>query len=82
VSLSDAVDLDAGVEALANVRRFGDVRVNTFVSLISKIAGDLSFGVSFNSRYLTEPVGDRAPLDTSMQVVFLHQHTFPLGPRP
>lgn len=82
VSLSDTVDLDAGVEALANVRRFGDLRVNTFVSLISKIAGDLSFGVSFNSRYLTEPVGDRAPLDTSMQVVFLHQHTFPLGPGP
>lgn len=79
VSLSDTVDLDAGVEALANVRRFEDVRVNTFASLLSKIAGDLSFGASFNSRYLTEPVGARAPLDTSLQVVFVHQHTFPFG---
>jgi hypothetical protein len=79
VSLSDTVDLDAGAEALGNVRRARDVRVNTFASLLSKIAGDLSFGASFNSRYLTEPVGARAPLDTSLQVVFVHQHSFPLG---
>lgn len=79
ISLSENVDLDAGVEALTDVRRPGDVRVNTFASLLSKIAGDLSFGANFNSRYLAEPIGDRERLDTSMQIVFLHQHTFPLG---
>jgi hypothetical protein len=80
ISLSDTTDFDGGVEALTDVRNPGDLRVNTFASLLSKIAGDLSFGASFNSRYLVEPIGDRARLDTSMQVVFVHQHTFALGP--
>ena len=78
VSLSPTVSFDVGAEALTDVRQPTDLRVNTFGSLISFIAGDSSFGVSWNSRYLLEPIGDRNALDTSLQVVFLNQHQFKL----
>ena len=78
LSLSPTVTFDVGAEALANVRDSSDVRINTFGNLVSFIAGDASFGVSWNSRYLVEPIGDRRPLDTSLQIVFISQHKFKL----
>ncbi len=76
VALSPTVSFDVGAEALADVRRPSDLRVNTFGSLVSFIARDTSFGVSWNSRYLLEPIGDRRALDTSLQIVFINQHKF------
>ncbi len=78
VALSPTVSFDVGAEALADVRKPSDLRVNTFGSLVSFIARDTSFGVSWNSRYLLEPIGDRRALDTSLQIVFINQHKFEL----
>lgn len=73
LELSETTNLEVGVEALEDVRQWRDLRINTFASATSYVARGFSFGLSWNSRWLWEPIGDRVPLDTSLQAVLISQ---------
>lgn len=78
VELTQTFVADVGVETMDSVGHWGDVRVNVIANAMSFIGHGFAFGTNFTMRYLREPIGDRAHVDTSLQAVLAAQHSFGL----
>lgn len=80
LKLNDRLDLDISVEGQQAVNRERDFRIYSITNLTNHIGKGFSLGMNFNVRYLHEPIGDRSPLDTQLQLVALLDHTIE-GPK-
>jgi putative salt-induced outer membrane protein YdiY len=75
LKLNETLDLDISVEAQQALNREKDLRFFSVTNLTNRIGKGFALGMNFNARYHREPIGDRSPLDTQLQVVALLDHT-------
>jgi hypothetical protein len=75
LKLNETLDLDVAFEAQQAVNDRKDFRVFGMTNLTNHVGKGFALGMNFNLRYLHEPIGDREPLDTQIQLVALLDHT-------
>lgn len=80
LKLNESLDLDVAVEGQQALNRSRDFRVFSTTNLTNRIGKGFALGMNFNLRYHREPIGDRSPLDTQVQLVALLDHTIE-GPK-
>ena len=78
IDLPPQFSLDLGFEAQERLTDWSDFRIDAVASAMTFLGHRLSFGVSFNARYLLTPIGARSHTDTSLQAVLVSAHDFPL----
>lgn len=75
LKLNETLDLDISLEGQQGLTVPGDFRFFSITNLTNHVGKGFALGMNFNVRYLREPIGDRSPLDTQLQVVALLDHT-------
>jgi hypothetical protein len=80
VEINKTLDLDIAVEGQQSLNRERDFRLFSTTNLTNRIGQGFSLGMNFNFRYNREPIGDRSPLDTQLQVVAILDHV--IEPKP
>ncbi|HZH03579.1 MAG TPA: DUF481 domain-containing protein [Myxococcaceae bacterium] len=73
--LNETLDFDLVFEAQQALNLSGDFRVFGVASLTNQIGKGFSLGTNFGLRYHHGPIGDRAPLDTQLQLIALLEYT-------